>query len=103
MAGHLDVEDREILPLFERHFSAEEYSALVDTEVNRVHARVTVASEMDEAGQKLIDTIRERITEREPLAGVPAICRFSPLSQNPNHCRMRPSRSTSRLLGLISP
>ena len=33
---------------------AEEYSALVDTEVGRVHAHVTVAAEMDEAGQKLI-------------------------------------------------
>jgi hemerythrin-like domain-containing protein len=28
MADHLDFEDRDILPLFERHFSAEEYDAL---------------------------------------------------------------------------
>ena len=27
MSGHLDFEDREILPLFERHFDAEEYGA----------------------------------------------------------------------------
>lgn len=28
MADHLDFEDRDILPLFERHFAAEEYDAL---------------------------------------------------------------------------
>ena len=28
LARHLDVEDRDILPMFERHFSAEEYEAL---------------------------------------------------------------------------
>lgn len=28
MAAHLDMEDREILPMFERHFSAEEYTAM---------------------------------------------------------------------------
>jgi hemerythrin-like domain-containing protein len=28
MADHLDFEDRDILPLFERHFSAEEYDAM---------------------------------------------------------------------------
>ena len=33
---------------------ADEYSALVDTEVGRMHARVTVANEIDEAGQALI-------------------------------------------------
>lgn len=33
---------------------AEEYSALVDTEVGRVHAHVTVSAEMDAAGQALI-------------------------------------------------
>ena len=30
MSEHLEFEDREILPLFERHFSAEEYAALDD-------------------------------------------------------------------------
>lgn len=33
---------------------AEEYSALVDTAVGRVHARVTVANEVNEAGQAVI-------------------------------------------------
>ena len=36
MVDHLDFEDRDILPLFERHFDAEEYEALNDAAMKSV-------------------------------------------------------------------
>lgn len=67
MDGHLDFEDDEILPLFERNFSAEEYTALDEKAVKSLGIGKQAAFTVPFIAASVTPEIREHI-----LGGAPA-------------------------------
>jgi hypothetical protein len=67
MDGHLDFEDEEILPLFERHFSAEEYAALDDKAVKSLGIGKQAAFTVPFVAASVTPDVRDEIIAGAPV------------------------------------
>ncbi len=93
MDAHLDLEDAEILPLFVRHFSAEEYDVMEDQAVKAIGLGAQAAFTIPFAVAATPEADRAEL-----LAAAPAVLRLLHRATRARHARLE-----ARAFGDVSP
>ena len=96
MDAHLDFEDAEILPLFERHFTAEEYAELDDQAAKALGISKQAAFTVPFIASMLDPDVRDRVFGDAPAAFRLLLPGHPAQPRPPRRPRPRPGRAARR-------